>query len=830
MAFSTQLLRHALRRLIRAPAFAITAALTLALGIGATTAVYTLVDAVLIRPLPYADPGRLVDLSHTLSVSGVMNVDQSDATYLYYRRASRAFVDIGAYRTIAASLGATTGGRGATADRPAHVAAAGVSASVFRVLRALPTRGRTFVPRDDDPGAPPVVMISERLWRATYGADPAIIGRRVQVDGVEHEIVGIMPDDFRFPAANTDVWLPIGIDPAHTKSAAFDYRAVGRLRDGVTLDAATADLQRLLPEVPEAFPGRLSAQAIAITKMRAVIRPLRAVVVGDVGRVLWIVLGAVAFVLLVACANVANLFLVRAEGRQQELAVRRALGAGRVAIAAELVSEGIVLAAGGGAVGLALATVGVQALRSLNAGVDLPRLAEVSVDGVTVAVALALTTLAVLFVSILPAMRWTAFPESRVLTESSRAMTPGRARHHARHALVVSQVALALMLLAGAGLMARSFARLRAVQPGFDASRTATFRLALPSAEYPASSDVTRFLVTALGEMAKAPGVQAVGVATKVPLDAIGRSDTALFVRDHPLSAGKIPNVHQAAFVSPDYFRALGIPLVDGRTFGAVDPADARRELIVSRALALRYWSDGKAVGKLVRMIPVGDWYTIVGVAGDVRGSGLDQPADETIYLPLVTDPLDDPAARWTPRDVAFVVRSAGSGSATLAAARAEHAVSALAPSLPVYASHDMSDLISRSEAATTVTLSLLGIASIAALVLGAVGIYGVVAYSVGLRTRELAVRIALGADPAGIRRMVSRQALGVASIGVVVGLAGAVGVTRVLATLLYGVSPTDVPTLGASAILLLGVAGAASWIPARRAAAVDPAAALRSD
>ncbi len=823
---STALIRHAARRLRRAPIFATAAALTLALGIGATTAVYTLVDAVLIRPLSYADPSRLVDLSHSLVVSGVMHVDQSDATYLYYRRASRAFADIGAYRTTSAGLGAM---RGSVADRPRQVSTARVSASVFRVLEASPMSGRALTDGDDDPNAPPVVVLSERVWRSAYGADPSIVGRRLQVDGVEHEVVGIMPRAFRFPEAATDAWLPIGIDPAHTKSAAFDYRAVGRLRRGVTIEAATADLQRLLPQVPEAFPGRLTAPAIALTKMRAVVRPLRDVVVGDVGRVLWVVLGAVAFVLLIACANVANLFLVRADGRQQELAIRRALGAGRAAMTAELISEGALLCAVGGGLGLGLATLGVRVLRSINAGLDIPRLAEVAIDGRTIVIALALTVLAVVVVSLLPAVRWSAASGSRVLAESNRSATTGRTRHRARSVLVAVQVALALMLLAGAGLMARSFARLRAVRPGFDAEHTASFRVSLPRAEYGSSAQVVGFLQSALAALERVPGVEAAGVTTKLPLDATGRSDTALFVRDRPLEPGKLPNVHQVAFVSPDYFRALGIR-VEGRTFGAVDAGARRapREVIVSRSVARRYWSDGQAVGKLVRMIPVGDWFTVVGVAGDVQGGGLEQPADETVYLPLVTDPLDDQAKRWSPRDVAFVVRSGG--APRLLEASAEAVINRIAPSLPVFAVHDMSDLLSKSEASTTVTLSLLAIAAVAALLLGAVGIYGVVSYTVSLRTREIAVRMALGADPAGIRRSVAGQAVGLASIGVAVGLAGAVAVTRVLAALLYGVSPTDPAALGGSAAVLLVVALAASVAPARRASAVDPAQALRSE
>ncbi|HET6681020.1 MAG TPA: ABC transporter permease, partial [Gemmatimonadaceae bacterium] len=330
---SIQVLRHAVRRLLRAPTFTVATILTLMLGIGAVTAVFTVVNGVLLRPLPFAGAGQLVDLSHTLTISGISRVDQSDATYLYYRGANSTFEDMGAYRAVTASLAPD---QGAVADdsHAERLEAARVSASTFHVLGAQPLRGRTFSDDEDRPDAASVVLIGQGLWERKYGGDPAIVGRRIRVDGVGRDVVGVMPAGFRFPEPRTDLWIPIGIDPARTRSAAFDYRAVGRLRDGVTLEAARADLQRLLPQVPVAFPGRLTAPAIEQTQMATVVRPLRDVVIGDTGRMLWVVLGAVGFVLLIACANVANLFLVRGEARQHELAIRRALGGGRGSIMA----------------------------------------------------------------------------------------------------------------------------------------------------------------------------------------------------------------------------------------------------------------------------------------------------------------------------------------------------------------------------------------------------------------------------------------------------------------------------------------------------------------
>ncbi|HEX8944048.1 MAG TPA: ABC transporter permease [Gemmatimonadaceae bacterium] len=827
MATVIPALRHTIRRLIRTPAFAIATLLTLSLGIGASVMVFSIVDGVLLRPLPYDNASRLVDLSHEISLSGVNHIDQSDATYLHYRHTSRALSDVGAYRLTTAALGADLGtGSGATIS-PEHLVAARVSASTFATLRVQPIRGRAFRDEEDEPAAPPVAIIGQRLWERRYAGAASVIGHRVEIDGVPHEIVGIMPARFDFPTSRVDLWLPIGIDPSRTKSAAFDYHAVARLRPGVSLAVATADLQRVLPTAPEEFPGRLTSAAIAQTKMRAVVRPLRDVVVGDIGRVLWVILGAVGFVLLIACANVANLFLVRVDARQRELAVRRALGATRGDLAIEATSEGIVLAVVGGALGLALAAFGIAVTRALDSSVDMPRIAEVGIDPTAAAIAAGITALAALLISIVPVVRTTALSRFAALSETSGSTTAGRRRHRARNALVVVQVAVALVLLSGAGLMARSFARLSAVQPGFDASHAFTFRIAVLETKYPRSGDAARLITRTLDDITALPGVESAGVVTKLPLDDQGRQDTALFVQDRPLRPGTIPNIHQAAFASPGYFRALGIPFLEGHTFEAPDPDLPRRDVIVSRALAERYWPGGHAVGRRVRMIPAGDWYTVIGVTGNVRGTTLEQAPDEMIYQPIVATLALD-TTRWTPRDVAVVVRTAQSPE--LIAARVEDAVRREDPSIPVYAARPMPDVVRHAEARTTFTLGLLAIASAIALVLGAVGIYGVIAYIVSLRTKEIALRLALGARANEVRRMIVRQALVVTLIGICGGILGAIGTTRALASLLFGVTPTDIPTLLGSAVVLVVVAAAASWVPARRAAAVDPALALRSE
>ena len=824
-------LRHAIRRLVRARGFTAAALLTLTLGIGATAAVFTVVNAVLLRPLPYPGAEQLVDLSHTLTVSGISRVDQSDATFLYYAQANRVFSDVGAYRVTGVNVGRVVGT--SSDDRAERVNAGFLSASTFRVLRATPLLGRAFRDDEDRPAAPRTAIIGQKLWERKFGADRTLIGKQLEIDGVAREIIGIMPGDFDLPAESTDLWLPINIDPTNTASAAFDFRGIGRLKPGVSVEAAAADLQRLLPHVPEAYPGRLTVQSIKQIKMQAVVRPLRDVVVGDVARVLWVVLGAVACVLLVACANVMNLFLVRAEGRQHELAVRRALGAGRRALAAEHVVEAGILAVVGGTLAVGVAIAGVRVLRSLQGTVAIPRLAELEVDRVVLAAVAGVTLFAMLLVSLIPALRGASVAGSAALGEMGRALTASRARHRARHALVVAQLALALVLLTGAGLMARSFARLRAVPSGISADRVFTFRVALPRAVYDDSSAAARFIVRVLDEIKGVPGVEVAGVVTKLPLTTESKQDSALFVEDHPLAAGTMPNVHQMVFASSDYFKAMGISILDGRPFDAIDPAKAPRDLIVSRSVAARYWPRGRAVGKRVRMSPFGEWYTIVGVAGDVRGTALEQPPDEIVYIPMVVTlgrtPMSMEAERqWTPRNLAFVIRATRETS-TLGA-NAEDAIRRIDPDVPAYGARPMATIVSQSAARTSLTLLLLAVASGVALTLGAIGIYGVVAYVVSLRTREIAVRLALGARPADVRHMIARQAGVVVAVGIGVGVVGAFTLTRVLRALLFDVSPIDPPSMLAAAGLLGVVAAIAMWIPAHRASGLDPAQALRGD
>jgi len=823
-------LHRAARRIAHAPVFTIAAVLTLMLGIGATTAVFSLVDGVLLRPLPFAHPEQLVDLSHTMVIQGISHVDQSDATYLYYRRANHVFSAVGAYQSTTVNLADASAADGASAAR---VDAARATASVFAMLGVAPIRGRYFRDDEDLPSAAPAVVIGEGLWRTRYAGDPAVVGARVNVDGVTRTVIGIMPAAFEFPDGRTTLWLPAGIDPARTQSANFDLRGIARLRPGVTPTAAAADLDRLLPHVPEAFPGRLTAPAIAVTKMHPAVHSLRDTTLGGVARALWIVFGAAALLLLIACANVANLFLVRAEQRQHDLVLRRALGAGGGAIFAEYLAEGVLLAALGGALGVALAGAGLAAFRSMPSGIAIPRLNDVGIDVPVLGAATAVTLLTALVMSVVPALRSTSIGIANVLGQGTRSVTATRNRHRARRAFVVVQIALGLVLVTGAGLMARSFASLRSVPAGFDAAGAYTFRVALPNAAY-STADAVSLITRAVDRLSSLPNVVSAGVISKLPLDDESRRDTAVFVEDKPPAMGAMPVIHQVVYASPHAFAALGVPLVEGRTFERPEASRAQLDVIVSHALAVRYWGNAPAVGKRLRLDMNGPLFTIVGVTGDVRGTRLDEPPDETVYLPLVTAPGHASATggadttRWMPRELAFVVRSRDASLDPTVAV--EHALRDLAPGVPVYDVRSMAGVVAQSTARTTFTLDLLEIASIAALLIGAVGLYGVVSYMVSLRTREMAVRIALGAEPARLRRQVLWQAVRVAALGLVLGTCATLLVTRYLAALLYGVAPRDPATLAGAVVLMAIIAVAASWFPARRAAAIDPAAALRTD
>jgi putative ABC transport system permease protein len=818
MSHWTSELRYASRKLLRSPGFTLVAAFTLALGIGATTAIFSVVNAVLLRQLPFHEPERLVGLWHAAPGIGIDQFEQSSGTYLIYREETRSFAGIAAYRGGAVNLSA--------ADTPERVGAAEVTASFVPVLGVQPVLGRWIAEEEDAPGRSRVAVIGEGLWRRRFGGDRNVTGRAIQIDGISHEIIGVMPGTFRFPDAETQLWTPMALDPARAAAFEFNMNVIARLGPGVSHEDAQRDLQRVVPRLIERYPSFVTKEMFAGMRISTVVHSLRDDVVGDVARVLWVILGTAGFVLLIACANVANLFVVRSEGRQKEVAVRTALGAGTRDVLRFALAESLLLAALAGLTGLSVAVVGTRLLAQLGPQ-SLPRIAELSIDARVLVVAGMVTIVAGVLFSLFPVARYRVMSLAAALKESGRGSTSGRERHRTRSALVVAQVALALVLLAGAGLMARSFYELRRVDPGFDPSNVLTVRLALPGATYADDAGRARFYAQLIDRIRAIPGVRHAALITKLPLLPDGNNNTAAFFEDQNLGPNDIPGVYPHVQVSDGYFEAMGVPLVAGRGFEMPERDRGSDGVLISETLARKVWKDPlRAIGRRMRNTPRAPWYTVIGVARDVHSSSLDQPADEMVYYPM------RPAAADTTTGVrmnmSVVVRTTGDPMRALAAVRRE--VATLDAGLPLFNVRTMEDVMRTSTARTSFTLLLLSIASAVALILGAVGIYGVISYLVSLRTREIGVRMAFGARARDVGWLVTRQGLGLAAIGVVIGVGASMVITRALGSLLFGVAPGDPLTLGASAVALLLAACAASALPALRATRLDPVEALRAE
>jgi putative ABC transport system permease protein len=817
-------IRPTLRRLARAPGFTTISILTLGLGIAGTTAAFSVVNAVLLRPLPYREPERLVQLWHTAPGLGVLEVEQSDASYIqYHDKATRSFQSVACYHYESVNL---TGGQ-----EPERIASAAVTATFLPTLGVVPSLGRNFTEDEDRPGGPSAVILSHALWQRRFGGDPSILGRPIQIDGVAHEVVGVMPATFHFPHATTELWTPMAIDRANLNTGNFNRNAIGRLRPGVTIKAAEAEMQPIMMRLPDDVPGLMTRAMFEQAKIQVVIHSLRDDVIGDIRPILFTVLGTVAFVLLIACANVANLFLVRAEARTKEVAVRSALGATPKAIVTIYLGEGLVLAAAGAALGVVLAYGALRLLLRL-APTGLPRASEIGIDLMSLGVAAAIAVVTGVFFSAVPFFRAGKSELTPMLRDSTRGSTSGRERQRVRNSFVVAQVALALILLVGSGLLARSFQRMRQVDPGFKAENVLTLRLSIPPATYPTTGDITRFYYQLMTRLAAVPGVQAVGASNKIPLAVGGESHSGVWAEDRPLAKGELPSVHLAVSVTQDYFTAMRIPVIEGRTFRDDGSARAPHEMIVSRSLARHFWPNESAIGKRVKTGgPDAAWSTVVGVVGDVHDESLTKPAEETIYQPIISVVQASPGQPDTTvaeNTMTVVVRTTGNALSVFPSIRRE--IWGIDRNLPLVNVRAMSDVVASAMARTTFTLIMVGAAAGMALLLGAIGIYGVISYMVSLRTREIGVRMALGAQSTEVRRMVVRQGLVLAVIGVGIGLAGALALSRLISSLLYGIAPHDPLTLGATAIVLLAVAAVASWLPATRAARIDPLEALRAD
>ncbi len=806
-------LRSLARGFLRSPGFVLITVLTLGLGIGANAAIFSVVNAVLIRPLPYPEPERIVAVWHDAPGIGLRQFEQSDATYLIYRKHNHVFEDLGIYGNGSANL---TGGQ-----EPVRLSAAGMTGSVFHVLRVPAALGRALQEADERPGAEPVVVLSSDLWQHRFGGDRGVVGTMLRVDGVARRVVGVMPAGFHFPQQDTQLWIPLTLNPAKLNGGSFNYDAIGRLLPGVTAQRAAKELSTLVWRIPdEATGSQITRGMLESAKMSVLVHPLRDDVVGDIQRILWVLLGSVGVILVIACANVANLFLVRAEGRQREVAVRTALGGTRLDVARLFLGESVALSLLGGVLGLALAAAGVRLLVALRPQ-GIPRLDEIHVDGTVLLFTLALAIASGLLFGLFAVLRY-GTPELVVaLKEGGKGGTAGRERHRARNVLVVAQIALALVLLVGAGLMGKSFWRLRNVNPGFDPGGVLTLHLYLPGSDYSDSAAIN-FVQRLMEKVHALPGVTAAGTVTGLPLGN-SFSNNGYAIEDFPQPKDVVPPLLTTHVASPEYFKAMGIPLLEGKGFDAINPQQPSRDVIVSQALVKRFWPGRSALGKRLApglQIDPSKWCTIAGMVGSVRTRTLEDPPQDAVYFPWIS------ANSFVPHDFSLVVR--GTGDPVKLVAPVREAIRSLDPNLPLAEVLPMAAVVDRSMARTSFTMLLLAIAATVALVLGAVGIYGVIAYVVSQRTREIGVRMALGARRQDVERMVLRQGLGLAVTGVALGLAAALAVTRLMTALLFEVKPFDPATFTVVPFLLAAIALLASWVPAQRAARVEPLEAIR--
>jgi putative ABC transport system permease protein len=786
------------RRLLQLPVFTTVAVLTLALGIGANAAIFSVVNGVLLKPLPYPQADRLVVLDHSAAGLDLKRAGIAPFLYFTYREDGRVFRDVGMWSEDSLSV---TG-----LAEPEQVRATDVTDGVLPLLGAQPMLGRLFTRRDDSPDGPETVILMAPYWRARFGSDPSVVGRRLILDGKAHDIIGVLPDSFTFLDEKPSLIIPLRLDRSKVRLGEFSYQAIGRLKEGVTLEQASSDVARLAPNL----------------------RVLKDDIIGDIGSTLWVLMGTIGIVLLIACANVANLLLVRAEGRQQELAVRAALGAGRGRIAYELLGESVLLGLVGGAVGLGLANAAVRALVVL-APANLPRLGDIGINMTVLVFVVLISIAAGLLFGVIPVLKYAGPHIASGLRGGGRTASASRERHRARNTLVVVQIALALVLLIGSGLMIRTFIAMRHVSPGFTAPQEVlTLRLFIPETQVKEPTAVARMHQSILEKIEAIPGVTSVGLSSLVPMNGSGWNDL-IYVSDRNYTQGEIPPIRLLKFASPGVLKTMGTRLIVGRDLTWEDVFQQRHVALVSEKLARELWKEpSAALGKQLRENFKSPWREVVGVVEDERHRGLDQPAVTTVTFPMLMDNFEGDEG-FVRRTMVYLIRSPRTGAAgfTNEVSRAVWSVNA---NLPLADVRTLDALVRASMARTSFTLVMLALAGGMALLLGVAGIYGVIAYSVSQRTREIGIRMALGAERHVVTRMFVGYGLRLAAIGLCCGLLAAVGLTRLMTSLLFGISALDPITYGLVCASLVGAAALASYVPALRATTVNPVTALRTE
>jgi predicted permease len=818
-------LKFALRRLAKTPGFAATILLTLAIGIGANTAVFSVVNHVLLQPLAYPDSGRLVSLwLNAPGAAGLASFQNglplSASMYFTFSEGNHTFESLGIWSAQKAQL---TG-----LARPEEVNILLVTDGVLETLGVPAFTGAELTAADQVPNGPKRVMLSYGYWQRRFGGDHSVIGRMIVIDSQPREIVGVMPRGFRVVDHDFDILAPFAFTRNKQILAGFGYQGIARLKPGATIPEANADIARLIPTWMDSFSNGPGSDPHWYVKWRITpaFHSLKQEVVGNVSSVLWVVMGTIGLVLLIACINVANLLLVRAESRQLELSIRAALGAGRGRIARELLFESVLLGLLGGILGIAVAAAGLSLLVSIGPA-DLPRLSEISLDARSILFTFVLSLLSGLLFGSIPAWkysrnRWT------VSLGAARIVGASRERHRSRNILVVTQVALALVLLICAVLMIRTFQELQRVDPGFTEGRSLqTMHIAIPESSIADVRTVARVENNIADKLASIPGVSAVGFSGSVPMEGIepGWDHALVEGRNY---AGADPPIRFFNYVSPGFFRALGTRLVAGRDFTWNEIYAVQPGVIISENLAREEWgSASAAIGKRIRSF--GPWNEVIGVVQDLRYNGADKSAPTIVYWPAIRGTPWPGTPVYTPRSVTFVIRSSRAGTQAFLT-EVQEAVWSIDAELPVASTRTMQDIYSKSLARTSFTLVMLGIAAAMAFALGMIGIYGVISYAVSQRTREIGIRLALGAQSRELRWMFVRFALALVGIGIVIGLGAAAVVARLMRTLLFGVSPLDPVSFAAVPIILAAAATLASFLPASRATAINPVDAIKAE
>jgi predicted permease len=817
--------RQVLRRLGRAPLFTAITLITLAIGIGANTVVFSVVEGVLLKPLDYPQSDRLVGVWYHLDGIPIDRLPMAPFLYFIEREQGRTFEDIGVY---------TYDGLNVTGvGEPEHLLGFDVTDATLPLMGAKPVLGRLFTRYDDSAGAPQTVILSYAYWRKKFGGSGSVIGRSININGKAREIIGVLPRDFRFlDSEDAALYVPMQWDRGKTKLGNFSYQGIARLKPGVTLPQVKADMARLLPiamrsfPAPEGFPLSLFEKI----QMQPVPRPLKEDVIGDVGKVLWVLMGSIGVVLLVACANVANLLLVRVEGRRHELAIRTALGAGRGRITAGLLVESVVLGFAGSIIGLGVAYAALRSLIALKP-TGLPRLNEIGIDGPVLLFIVGLALFVSLVIGLIPVIKHAGISPQKELREGGRAISIGRERHRTRKALVVVQVALALVLLICSGLMIHTFRAMMHVSPGFeDPQSIETFHLFVPESRVPDTQrvQVVRLQQAIADKLAAIPGVSSVSLNTNIPFQGYGSNDP-VFVKDRDYKPGELPPIRRFKFTSPGFFATMGTQVLAGRDFTWDDTYQKRPVAILSENLAREYWREpARAIGAQIRVGTTDDWREVVGVVRDIYDDGVHNPAPSSVYWPLFRDRFEGQPEQ-VERHVGFLIRSRRAGTAAFMN-EVQRAVWSIDGDLPLADVSTLGELYTKSMARTSFTLIMLCVAGGMALLLGIVGIYGVISYAVSQRTREIGIRMALGAEQQALTGMFVREGLLLTAIGVAIGLGTAFVSMRLMASLLFHVSPLDPWSYGIATLGVIGISWIACYLPSRRAAGVNPVNALRAE